>query len=88
MTCRLCGAAWRQLRAALLALVAIAMTGDLTLAQFFPEAEPTNAEVVFGSALRSRSSSPFITPAQVRPKRSRSRSRASAAWKTRSFCSW
>ena len=32
----------------MLALLVIAMTGDLALAQFFPEAEPTNAEVVFG----------------------------------------
>jgi O-glycosyl hydrolase len=40
--------AWRQLRAVVLALTVIAMTGDLALAQFFPEAEPTNAEIVFG----------------------------------------
>jgi hypothetical protein len=42
------GVAWRYLRASVLALVAIAVAGELTLAQFFPEAEPTNADVVFG----------------------------------------
>ncbi len=42
------GATWRQLRVFVLVLVVVAMTGDLALAQFFPEAEPTNAEVVFG----------------------------------------
>jgi O-glycosyl hydrolase len=48
MTCGPCGSTWRQLQAVVLALVAIVMTGDLTLAQFFPDAEPSNAEIVFG----------------------------------------
>lgn len=42
------GGTVRQLRALLLALLVVTMSGDLALAQFFPEAEPPNAEIVFG----------------------------------------
>jgi hypothetical protein len=38
----------RQLRAVTLALTALLLTGGLALAQFFPDAEPTNDEIVFG----------------------------------------
>src|SRR5688500_4776518 len=38
----------RRFQAVVLALVVVVLTGDLALAQFFPEAEPANAEVVFG----------------------------------------
>ncbi|HZO31363.1 MAG TPA: hypothetical protein VFH48_35825 [Chloroflexota bacterium] len=48
MTFRPWEAAFRQLRVFVLALMVIAVTGDLALAQFFPEAEPTNDEIVFG----------------------------------------
>jgi hypothetical protein len=44
------GIAWRYLRASVLALVGIVVAAELTLAQFFPEAEPTNADVAFGCA--------------------------------------
>lgn len=42
------GVTWRRLHAVVLALALVAVTGDLVVAQFFPEAEPTNAEIVFG----------------------------------------
>jgi O-glycosyl hydrolase len=42
------GSLWRHIRAVVPALVALAMTGDLVLAQFFPDAEPMNDEIVFG----------------------------------------
>ena len=38
----------RQVRSAVLALAVIAMTGDLTLAQFFPEAKSVQQRVAYG----------------------------------------
>jgi O-glycosyl hydrolase len=48
MTARLRGARWQHVRAVLAALIGLALTGELALAQFFPEAEPLNDEIVFG----------------------------------------
>jgi hypothetical protein len=60
---------WRRLRAVIFALVVIAMTANLALAQFFPEAEPTNAEVVFGCTPgpveELHHSDPPVPPARV-----------------------
>src|SRR5690349_11743069 len=45
------GAGWRRLRAGVLtlaAIMAVATTGGLALAQFFPDAEPPNSEITFG----------------------------------------
>ncbi len=41
-------ARWRRIAAVVVALLVTVMTTELALAQFFPEAEPTNAETVFG----------------------------------------
>ena len=38
----------RQLRAVIFAVLALSLTGGLAMAQFFPEAEPTNDEIMFG----------------------------------------